>query len=151
MQIGKEIVIKSIDDIYTVANEIIEQLEIGTGNEKASCLAFYGEMGAGKTTLIKAICKELGVKDTTSSPTFAIINEYVAKNSLPVHHFDFYRINSEFEAYDFGYEEYLYSGELCLIEWPEKIENLLPVPYIKIQILVENDERRKVVMSEVEQ
>lgn len=94
---------------------------------------FEGEMGAGKTTFIKAICEELGVKETVSSPTFSIVNEYDAAGEV-IYHFDFYRIKNLQEAYDIGYEEYFYSGDICLIEWPERVAELLPENYIKVEI-----------------
>lgn len=96
--------------------------------------AFYGEMGAGKTTFIKALCSELGVTDIIQSPTFAIINEYRRQNGEPVYHFDFYRIKKLEEAYDIGYEDYLYSGCYCFIEWPELIEELLPAGTVRVTI-----------------
>lgn len=96
--------------------------------------AFYGEMGAGKTTFIKALCSELGVPDIIQSPTFAIINEYRRQNGEPVYHFDFYRIKKLEEAYDIGYEDYLYSGCYCFIEWPELIEELLPAGTVRVTI-----------------
>ena len=100
----------------------------------SNCLAFYGKMGIGKTTFIKAVCKQLDVVDTVTSPTFAIINEYKTNNDLEVYHFDFYRINKIEEAFDFGYEEYFYSKNYCLIEWPELVEDLLPENFIKISL-----------------
>jgi tRNA threonylcarbamoyladenosine biosynthesis protein TsaE len=95
---------------------------------------FEGEMGAGKTTFIKTICSALGVEDLVSSPTFSIVNEYRGRNNSRIYHFDFYRIESLQEAYDIGYEEYFYSGDICLVEWPEKIRELLPESYIEIRI-----------------
>lgn len=106
-------------DLESVAAKIIAV----AGSKRLIC--FNGEMGAGKTTLIKAICKLLGSDDVVTSPTFGIVNEYAAEQGV-IYHFDAYRLNSEEEAYDFGIEEYLDSGDWCLIEWPEKIENLLP-------------------------
>lgn len=103
--------------------------------------AFYGQMGAGKTTLIRKICQKLDVIDNPSSPTFSIVNEYHTSSGNKLFHFDFYRINSLQEAFDMGYEEYFYSGHLCLIEWPEKIESLLPEKYLKIAIEVHDKER----------
>lgn len=94
---------------------------------------FEGEMGAGKTTFIKAICKQLGVEDTVQSPTFALVNEYDAKNGL-IYHFDFYRIEDEAEAEDIGLEDYFYSGNLCLLEWASLIPNLLPEHYVRISL-----------------
>lgn len=135
--------IRSLKDLDHVARELIEALHLKEMELEYNCLAFYGEMGAGKTTLIKAICKELGVLEITSSPTFSIVNEYIGSNSSPIFHFDFYRLNSESEAFDFGYEEYFYSGHLCLIEWPEKIEKLLPFPHYKIFISVNEGGERE--------
>lgn len=101
--------------------------------------AFYGQMGAGKTTFIKAICRELGVRDEALSPTFAIINEYHTLHGEPLYHFDFYRINRLEEVYDIGYEEYLFSGHYCFLEWPELMEELLPEEAVKVQITGETD------------
>ena len=105
-------------------------------------VAFYGAMGAGKTTFIKALCEELGVREPVTSPTFAIVNEYQAQNSSTIYHFDFYRIKRLEEAYDMGFEDYLYSGHLCLIEWPELIEDLLPDDALRVRIAVEADGSR---------
>ncbi|HEX8608007.1 MAG TPA: tRNA (adenosine(37)-N6)-threonylcarbamoyltransferase complex ATPase subunit type 1 TsaE [Pedobacter sp.] len=102
-------------------------------NKQNKIFVFYGEMGAGKTTFIKAICAELGVRDTVSSPTFSIVNEYEG-NGQTIYHFDFYRIKTIQEAFDIGYEEYFYSGDICLIEWPEKVQELLPEHYVKVEI-----------------
>ena len=99
-------------------------------------------MGAGKTTFIKAICTELGVKGRMSSPTFSLINEYLTSSGQKIYHFDFYRIKSEKEAFDLGYEEYFYSGNYCFIEWPDKIENLLPENCAKVKIEVVGNERK---------
>ncbi|MBE0647207.1 MAG: tRNA (adenosine(37)-N6)-threonylcarbamoyltransferase complex ATPase subunit type 1 TsaE [Bacteroidales bacterium] len=96
--------------------------------------AFYGEMGAGKTTFIKAICKELGVEDEALSPTFSIINEYHTRQTTPVYHFDFYRINKLEEVYDIGYEDYLFSGSYCFLEWPELVGELLPEETVRVSI-----------------
>ena len=101
--------------------------------------ALYGTMGAGKTTFIKAICRELGVEDEALSPTFSIINEYHTHKQIPVYHFDFYRINKLEEVYDIGYEEYLFSGNYCLLEWPELIEELLPADTVKVSITGEQE------------
>ncbi|MEO8148523.1 MAG: tRNA (adenosine(37)-N6)-threonylcarbamoyltransferase complex ATPase subunit type 1 TsaE [Bacteroidia bacterium] len=119
---------KSIVELDDVAGQIIDLIK----NHKV--IAFYGPMGAGKTTLIKAICKKLGVTDTVSSPTFSIINEYITSGNEVIYHFDFYRINSEEEAMDIGYENYFFSGNRCFIEWPEKIPNLLSLQHAKITI-----------------
>lgn len=102
--------------------------------DRYSVFAFYGNMGAGKTTFIKAVCEILGVKDTVNSPTFSIINEYEAADGRVLYHFDCYRINKLQEAIDLGAEDYFYSGKICFIEWPEKIEALLPDSTVKVNI-----------------
>lgn len=104
-------------------------------------VCFYGDMGVGKTTFIKEICKKLGVKDVVSSPTFSIINEYLTENDESIYHFDFYRIETQEEAFDMGYEEYFYHGDLCLIEWPEKISSIIPDNIIKVQMTSSNEQR----------
>ncbi|MDR2362246.1 MAG: tRNA (adenosine(37)-N6)-threonylcarbamoyltransferase complex ATPase subunit type 1 TsaE [Prevotellaceae bacterium] len=109
---------------------------------QAQIVAFHGDMGAGKTTLIKALCDIFGVRDTVVSPTFALVNEYHDSAGHPIFHFDFYRINSPNEAYDLGYEEYFYSPFLCLIEWPEKIIPLLPPHALRLYIEVGKGEQR---------
>ena len=124
-----EIKIQSIDTIREAAREFIEKM----GDHKV--FAFYGKMGAGKTTFVKAICEELGVNDVITSPTFAIVNEYEAHDAS-IYHFDFYRIKKIEEVYDMGYEDYFYSGGLCFIEWPELIEDLLPEDAVKVTISV---------------
>ena len=113
----------------------------GMGDGKV--FAFYGKMGAGKTTFIKALCEVLGVEDVITSPTFAIINEYTDGNGDPIYHFDFYRIKKLEEVYDMGYEDYFYSGNLCLLEWPELIEEILPENVIKVTIEEQPDGTRK--------
>lgn len=109
-------------------------------------LLFYGAMGAGKTTFISALCQQLGVTDVPSSPTFAIVNEYDSAAG-PVYHFDFYRITSEREAFDLGYEDYFYSGSYCLVEWPEKIANLLPGDAVHIHITAAADGNRQITVG----
>ena len=131
-----EITIRTLDDIPKSAEKFLNSI----GND--SVFAFYGDMGAGKTTFIKAVCEELGVRETVSSPTFAIINEYTAANGAPIYHFDFYRIRKLEEVYDFGYEEYFYSGELCFIEWPELIEEVLPDNVTRVVITEQEDGSR---------
>ncbi|HEX8040332.1 MAG TPA: tRNA (adenosine(37)-N6)-threonylcarbamoyltransferase complex ATPase subunit type 1 TsaE [Chryseosolibacter sp.] len=108
---------------------------------------FFGEMGSGKTTFIKRLCAEMGVRDAMSSPTFSIVNEYRAGEQGKIYHFDFYRIKSEAEAYDIGAEEYFYSGDLCLIEWPEKIPSLIPPEHAEVSITVENQNERTIALS----
>lgn len=112
----------------------------------STVFAFYGKMGAGKTTFIKALCHELGVTDTVNSPTFAIVNEYEDATGNPVYHFDFYRIKKLSEAYDMGCDEYFYSGHPCFIEWPELIEELLPEEAVKVTICTLPDGSRQVTM-----
>ena len=108
-------------------------------------VAFYGEMGAGKTTFIKALCEALGVRDAINSPTFAIVNEYVGRDADHlIYHFDFYRIKKLEEVYDMGYEDYFYSGSLCFLEWPELIEEILPLDVIKVKIEEQTDGSRTV-------
>ena len=109
--------------------------------------AFYGKMGAGKTTFIKAICEALGVDDVITSPTFAIINEYTSGEGESIYHFDFYRIKKLDEVYDMGYEDYFYSGCLCLIEWPELIEEVLPEDAVKVSIEEKADGNRVVTVG----
>lgn len=130
----------TLENINAAAAEFLKEL----GDRKI--VAFYGSMGAGKTTFIKAICDVLGVTDTVNSPTFAIVNEYLAASGSSIYHFDFYRIKKIEEAYDFGYEDYFYSGDLCLIEWPELIEELLPEDTVRVKIEeIEGGERELTV------
>lgn len=129
-----EIQIKNIDEMGEKAQEFIAA--IGDNH----VIAFYGAMGAGKTTFIRALCEELGVKEPVTSPTFAIVNEYEG----PIYHFDFYRIKRLEEAYDMGFEDYIYSGHLCLIEWPELIEDLLPDNTVRVHITVDEDGTRTI-------
>ncbi len=131
-----EIRINSLDTIHEAAKDFIK----GMGDGKV--FAFYGKMGAGKTTFIKALCEVLGVKDVITSPTFAIINEYTDGNDNPIYHFDFYRIKKLEEVYDMGYEDYFYSGNLCLLEWPELVEDVLPENVIKVTIEEQPDGSR---------
>lgn len=134
--------IKTLSDINAVARSFIEQMGDRT------VFAFHGAMGAGKTTFIKAICEELGVEDVINSPTFAIINEYRSAVSAElIYHFDFYRINKLSEAEDIGTEDYFYSGALCFIEWPEKIEELLPHDTVHVTIAEEADGSRTVKLT----
>jgi tRNA threonylcarbamoyladenosine biosynthesis protein TsaE len=131
----------SVNDLDTVARDIIEY---ASGNE---VWLFLGEMGVGKTTTIKAICKELGVTDQVQSPTFSIVNEYLTVNNETVYHFDFYRIESIAEVSNIGIEEYFDSGNLCLIEWPENIEAILPEEFVRIDIQENKDRTRSFKLS----
>lgn len=132
-----EIKINSLADINEAAKQFIENMGDG------KVFAFYGKMGAGKTTFIKAICEELGVDDVITSPTFAIVNEYQsATTGDSIYHFDFYRIKKLEEVYDMGYEDYFYSGALCFIEWPELIEEVLPGDAVKVSIEEQEDGSR---------
>ena len=128
--------ISSLDQIRQTARQFIQAMDGKT------IFAFYGSMGAGKTSFIKAICEELGVTDIITSPTFAIVNEYALPDGDSVYHFDFYRINKTEEAFDLGYEEYFYSGRYCFIEWPEKIESLLPEDCTMVRIEEMEDGKR---------
>jgi len=139
--------LKSLDDLEQVAQQLCKILEMENPLKRINCHAFYGEMGAGKTTLIKAVCNELGIVENVTSPTFSIVNEYATINNDIIYHFDFYRINNTNEAFDLGYEEYFYSGKLCLIEWPEKIEKLLPKSHTRINIVVKDSEMREIEIN----
>lgn len=121
-------------EIHSVGElaEVARKLLCTFGEERF--FAFFGKMGVGKTTLIKEICAALGVKENVCSPTFAIVNEYTSGEGEPVYHFDFYRLKSVAEAYDIGYEEYFYSGYYCFTEWTEKVEELLPERYVRVEI-----------------
>ncbi len=116
--------------------------------ENARVFAFYGQMGAGKTTLIKALCNQLNVATPTSSPSFSIVNEYLCKDNRKIYHFDFYRIRHQQEAIDIGLEDYLYSNHYCFIEWPEKIDNLLPENFVRVRIEVNSDNSRTIIISQ---
>ncbi|WP_279112612.1 tRNA (adenosine(37)-N6)-threonylcarbamoyltransferase complex ATPase subunit type 1 TsaE [Hoylesella timonensis] len=132
-----DIKIESLDRIHEAAQQFIDNM--GKGN----VFAFYGKMGAGKTTFIKAICECLQVDDVITSPTFSIVNEYYSnKLDDSIYHFDFYRIKKVEEVFDMGYEDYFYSGRLCFLEWPELIEDLLPKDAVKVHIMEQEDGSR---------
>ncbi len=133
----KEIEIDSLDKLSEVAEAIVTSLN------GRNVVAFCGAMGAGKTTLISAIMEHLGSKDVVTSPTFALVNQYATASNEVVYHFDFYRINRIEEVYDMGYEEYFYSGDLCLIEWPELVEDLLPEEAMVVRIDILSPTERK--------
>ena len=132
----KTIHITSQEELPRAARAVIEALGPRT------VVALRGGMGAGKTTLVREIAAQLGADDTVTSPTFAIVNQYRGGGGRRIHHFDFYRIDDIREAYDFGYEEYFYSGDLCLVEWPEKIEELLPDDTLQVRITVDSPTAR---------
>lgn len=137
-----QFIVDKIADLAAAAERIIAQYP------EERVLLFYGHMGAGKTTFVNALCKALGVQDSTSSPTFSIVNEYASAQG-PLYHFDFYRLNDETEALDLGYEEYFYSGNYCFVEWPEKIPNLLPTNYLKISIETMDNQSRSITVEKI--
>jgi tRNA threonylcarbamoyladenosine biosynthesis protein TsaE len=128
--------ITSIKALGSTAHKLIEQFP------GQRVFALYGKMGAGKTTFIQAICRQLDTPDNVTSPTFALINEYKTRSGNSIFHFDFYRIKDMEEVFDLGYEDYFYSGNYCLIEWPELIEPLLPQDYVEVSIEVNEEEAR---------
>ena len=133
--------INTLDDLPNAAKQLL-----GLCADKKT-FAFYGAMGAGKTTFIKELCKQLGVTDNVNSPTFALVNEYKTSDGLTIFHFDFYRIKSIHEAYDLGYEDYFYSDNYCFIEWPEKVEELLPDDIVKVSMSVDKDNGRIIILN----
>lgn len=135
---------KSLGDLPEVAEQIIESAK---GKE---IVAFYGAMGAGKTTLIREIAEQLGVVDNVTSPTFSLVNQYMTNDGEQIFHFDFYRIEKIEEAYDFGYEEYFFSGNLCLVEWPEKIEELLPEDTLIVKIELDSTHHHELRIVTIE-
>lgn len=133
--------VDGLGELEDAAERIIERLEA------AGVVAFYGSMGAGKTTLISEICRQLGVEDNVVSPTFALVNHYRNAREEDIFHFDFYRIDRIEEAFDMGYEEYFYSGSLCFVEWPEKIYPLLPDDTLKVEIEIIDEHKRKIIIK----
>lgn len=130
-----------LNEISEIASEIVHRV-------KTNIIIFRGNMGVGKTTLIKEIVKQLGSSDTVSSPTFSLVNEYLTAGGKTIYHFDFYRINTEEEALDMGIDEYLYSENPCLIEWPDKIKNLLPLAIDIVQITQNQDGTRTITLNQ---
>lgn len=128
--------ITSEEELRDVAEAVVAALG------RRTVVALRGEMGAGKTTLVREIAAVLGAADTVTSPTFALVNQYKGAGNRRIHHFDFYRIDDVREAFDFGYEEYFYSGDICLVEWPEKIEGLLPDNAVNVRITVDSETAR---------
>lgn len=135
--------VTSVDELQSVAEELVNAFSADR------VFAFYGKMGAGKTTFIQSICRVLGSEDNVTSPTFALINEYNTAQLESIFHFDFYRIKELEEAYDLGYEDYIYSGSYCLIEWPEMIEPLLPDNIVEVKIEVQDDESRVITAARI--
>lgn len=145
----KTLEINSLANLSDTVKDLLQIIGLKATSNELNCVAFYGEMGAGKTTIIKEICKLLRVIDITSSPSFSLINEYITKEEEKIYHFDFYRINKKEEVYDLGYEEYFYGNNLCLIEWPEKIESFLPIPYYRVDIIVHEDGKRRLEIKKI--
>lgn len=136
-------IVKDINDIELAAlPEVAKEIIASAESEKV--WIFEGEMGAGKTTLIKELCRQMGVTENTSSPTFSIVNEYLSGKGESIYHFDFYRLKDETEALDIGVEEYLYSGSYCFIEWPSKISSILPSSMLKISINIVAENKRRI-------
>jgi len=133
---SKTLFAENLEELNVIAKQILEH----TLPHKK--FIFYGEMGVGKTALIKSLSLQLGVSDVVSSPTFSIVNEYKSDEHIKIYHFDFYRIENEREAYDMGYEEYFFSDAYCFIEWPEKIPNLIEEDMVKIKMFLEGKKRR---------
>lgn len=139
----QQLEINNLIELGIVAKALIPYLD------ESNIIAFYGAMGAGKTTLIKALCEQLKVIDEVSSPTFSIVNEYADQSGFVVYHFDFYRINHLEEVYDIGYENYFFSGYPCLIEWPEKIGQLLPEKHVKVTVEVSDSSEKRTFTIEM--
>lgn len=131
----------TLNEIQDIAKQILATPSL------KKVITFHAEMGAGKTTLIKAIVSELGVQDNSSSPTFSLVNEYETINGEIIYHFDLYRLNNESEAYDMGIDEYFYSGNWCFIEWPEKTPNLIPIDHASIHIKQNKDNSRTLILN----
>lgn len=137
----EELVLKSLSDLASVASRFLNI------TKEKRVFAFFGEMGVGKTTFIKALCNEMGVVDVVTSPTFALVNEYQTLHNKEIYHFDFYRIDKIEEAYDFGYEEYFYSGKYCFIEWPDKVADIIPEDSVFVKMTEQNDGSRLIQIN----
>jgi tRNA threonylcarbamoyladenosine biosynthesis protein TsaE len=142
MFVNMELKVTQLSDLPDAANHLLLNFPA------SRIFLFFGDMGAGKTTFIKTICADLGVDDAVTSPTYSIVNEYSSPKGK-IYHFDFYRLKDESEALDMGYEEYFYSGNYCLIEWPEKIASLWPPEFVKVNMAVLNDDRRRITADAV--
>ena len=138
-EMSKKVIINGLSNIEEAAREFLSK------KGDVPVIALYGEMGAGKTTFTKSLCKVLGVLDGVNSPTFTLINEYRTSDGETIYHFDFYRINKLEEAFDIGFEEFVESGNLCIIEWPEKIEQILPPDTLRVKISVLDDGKRELI------
>lgn len=132
------LILKSLSDLNTIADKFLRLMR------EKKVFAFFGPMGVGKTTFIKALCNELGVVEIVTSPTFALVNEYQTGSGDIIYHFDFYRINKIEEVYDFGYEDYFFSGNYCFIEWPDKVAEILPENVVFVQMLENKDGSRTI-------
>lgn len=143
---SKVIKINGLEEIASAARQFVEY--VSSSPLQSNIFAFFGPMGAGKTTFIKALCNALEVTDDVNSPTFTIVNEYRAGKGFPVYHFDFYRINKISEAYEIGIDEYFGAEGLCLIEWPEKIEEILPDDCFKVTVSVNDDGTRNITIDD---
>lgn len=135
----KTIIASSVGELRSIAKSILKDIP------DQNVFAFNGKMGTGKTTLIKAMCEELGVEEVVTSPTFALVNEYISEDNNSIYHFDFYRIKKLDEVFDIGYEEYFYSDNFCFIEWPELVLELLPETYVYILIEEEEESGRRMI------
>ena len=135
--------VPSISELQAAASAIINY------SANTRIFLFYGDMGAGKTTLIKSLCECLGTTEPVTSPTFSIVNEYIAAGNQKIYHFDFYRLKNQTEALDMGYEEYFYSGAFCFIEWPERIQDLLPEHYVMVKIQAFKDNLRQIIAEKI--
>lgn len=132
------LILKSLSDLNIIADKFLRLMR------EKKVFAFFGPMGVGKTTFIKALCNELGVVEIVTSPTFALVNEYQTGNNDVIYHFDFYRINKIEEVFDFGYEDYFYSGNFCFIEWPDKVAEILPENVVFVQMIENTDGSRTI-------